>query len=218
MQEEKSASAQMQSPAPEAPAKWFARGCAAGILIMASLNAVSYFLRSSAWNTLIGTRSDPNESIGFPWEMWEGGNSYAGMYVDYPVLGLNALSGLLVGVVVGGLFASQAARLNRMLGREHFAQQRSAEPSDEHRRIQFSLRGLMVATSIIAVASDAGDAVRGSPRNSCLNLCTWTRSVGCPCDVATETPLADACLADHSSNTWTNCSGRWRWREPENRI
>jgi hypothetical protein len=126
--------------------RWFLRGLAVGMLLIASINALSYFFRSARWGTIVGRPAAFQESIGFPFQVWEAGNTYGGMFVDYQVLGLNILVAMLVGTVVGWITARHTASLNRLIEQMQFdATGRESPP------IQFSLRGLMLATLIVAV-------------------------------------------------------------------
>ncbi|MGB7345814.1 MAG: hypothetical protein WBD20_16480 [Pirellulaceae bacterium] len=128
--------------------RWFLRGVAASVVFMAAVNAASYFFRSTKWHSLQGQRSDQDESIGFPWKMWEGGNDYGGLYVDYVSLALNVVVALAIGTVVGVVIASQTRKLNKLFS---FTEFESCE--NQPHRIQFSLIGLMVATGIVAVVA-----------------------------------------------------------------
>ena len=71
----------------DSPKRWFFRGTAVGMLLMASINALSYFFRSADWSSLVGQSKLPQEAVGFPFIVWEAGNSYGGMFADYPNLG-----------------------------------------------------------------------------------------------------------------------------------
>jgi hypothetical protein len=118
------------------------------MLLMASINALSYFFRSSHWGSLVGRPKSFQESIGFPFQVWEAGNTYGGMFVDYPILGLNILVALAVGSIVGWITARNTDFLNRLIGQmQGVATTRKSQP------IQFSLRGLMIATTIAAVVA-----------------------------------------------------------------
>ncbi|WP_146395042.1 hypothetical protein [Planctomycetes bacterium CA13] len=126
--------------------RWFSRGTAVGMLIMAMTNAVSYFFRSSDWSSLIGKPKSTHEAIGFPMIVWEAGNTYGGMFADYPMLGINILVATAIGLIIGLVAAHYRDPLNRMV--EDF----EAEAAGMNQQpIQFSLFGLMVATTIVAV-------------------------------------------------------------------
>jgi len=70
----------------DTPLLWFVRGTALGMLVMGSLNAVSYFFRSSSWGSLVGRPASNQESLGFPLKIWEAGNTYGGWFADYSML------------------------------------------------------------------------------------------------------------------------------------
>jgi hypothetical protein len=128
--------------------RWYLRGTAVGLLLMGSANALSYFFRSSDWGSLVGEKGRLRESVGFPFEVWEAGNTYGGLFADYRMLGWNAVVALLVGSTLGIIAALKRDSFHRML------QNTKLESVGRTRQpIQFSLRGLMVATLVAAVVA-----------------------------------------------------------------
>tara|TARA_R110002073_G_scaffold108132_7_gene242947 strand:+ start:328 stop:1062 length:735 start_codon:yes stop_codon:yes gene_type:complete len=127
--------------------RWFLRGTAVGMLLMAAVNALSYFVRSSDWSSLVGKPQSQNESIGFPLTVWEAGNTYAGLFADYPNMGVNILVAAAVGSLIGMVAARYRDYLNQLVG--DFDEGDSATAPTQP--IQFSLFGLMIATTIAAV-------------------------------------------------------------------
>lgn len=144
-----------------APWLWFLRAASLGVLVMAGLNAVSYFFRSSRWGSLVGRAEMNHESLGFPFVIWEAGNTYGGWYVDYRLLAANAAVALGVGSVFGWFTAMRSEIFNRWV--ESMLSEMSG---DQHRPIQFSLRGLMIATGLVAVVATIARHV--SPRPETL--------------------------------------------------
>ncbi len=136
------------SPFQDSAIRWFVRGLAIGMLIVAAINAISYFLRSSDWGGLVGPPRGYVESLGFPLVIWEGGNTYGGMFVDYANLGWNVMFAVGVGSVIGFFVARRANFLNRLI-----QQLQSASVDRQHQPIQFSLLGMMIATAVIAIAA-----------------------------------------------------------------
>jgi hypothetical protein len=130
----------------DSPSRWFLRGTAGGMLMMAAANAVSYFVRSSDWSGLVSRPKPFKELLGFPFVIWESGNTYDGMFADYPNLGWNILFAAAVGSIVGWWMARRSDSLNEMI--QQFQSQGS---SREQQPIQFSVKGLMVATALIAI-------------------------------------------------------------------
>jgi hypothetical protein len=128
------------------PARWFARGFAVGILIVASLNSVSYFFRSDGGGNLVGTTPRHHEALGFPFELWETGNTYGGLFVDVTGLLLNGVIAIVVGVVCGLLTLRYRAPLDQLI--EDFEQ---VMADQEQRRVQISIRGLLAATGLAAL-------------------------------------------------------------------
>ncbi|EMI19255.1 membrane protein [Rhodopirellula maiorica SM1] len=127
--------------------RWFLRGTAVGMLLMAAVNALSYFVRSSDWSSLVGKPQSQDESIGFPLTIWEAGNTYGGLFADYPNMGVNILVAAALGSLIGMVAARHRDYLNQLVG--DLDEGESATASTQ--RIQFSLFGLMVATTIAAV-------------------------------------------------------------------
>lgn len=131
---------------PTTPAHWFFRGGVVGILFCAALNSLSYFVRSDGWGNLIGTAPDRSESLGFPFQIWEAGNSYGGFYADYAALGLNVLCALVVASACGAVTVANRDLLTRMV---HDFENRL--PPRASARAQFSIRGLLLLSTICAI-------------------------------------------------------------------
>lgn len=135
-------------PYADPPRRWFIRGTAVGMLLMASVNAISYFFRSGDWSSLVGRPQSLDESVGFPFKVWEAGNTYEGMYADYPMMGMNILVAAAVGSILGWLTARKTDFLNGLI-----QDMQEGWTPHRHQSVQFSLRGLMVATLIAAVVA-----------------------------------------------------------------
>lgn len=130
----------------DSPTRWFLRGTAVGMLLMAAVNAISYFFRSADWSSLVGQPRSLQESVGFPFVVWEAGNTYGGMFADYPMMGVNILIAAAVGSIIGSVAARKTKFLNRLI-----QELQQGASSHKHQPIQFSLLGLMIATTIVAV-------------------------------------------------------------------
>lgn len=139
------------------PTRWFVRGFLVGILITASLTAVSYFFRSDGLGNLVGTTPQNREALGFPVELWESGNMYGGYFVDYLALLVDAAFALVAGVACGLVTLRNRIRLTRMV--EEMEQAVARPP---RRSVQFSMRALLLATGLAAVvAAGARYAIAG---------------------------------------------------------
>ena len=145
---------------------WFLRGLGAGILLMAAVNAASYFGRSDGLGDLYGPSHRYAEAIGFPLEMWREGNAYGGYFVSYPALGLNALCALACGSVLGLLAVSRMSQLNTWI-----ADVEQQITHRENRKFQFTLFGLMAGTALTAVAASVARTL--SPRPEALGAIYW---------------------------------------------
>lgn len=133
------------------PRSWFVRGALIGVLISGSLNAASYFFRSERGGNLIGITPKNREALGFPCELWENGNSYGGLFVDVWGLAVNAGFAVLLAVACGMVTVAYRAKLNRLVAELE-------ETVTVHTRdsVQFSMRGLLVATALAALLATAG--------------------------------------------------------------
>ncbi|MCM2371670.1 hypothetical protein [Aporhodopirellula aestuarii] len=131
--------------------RWFMRGLAVGMLFMASLNALSYFVRSEHWGSLVGKIRPHGESIGFPFEIWESGNMYGGMFADYPMIGLNILVAIVVSLPIAILTTIKSDWLNKLMFDSFQSEMSEGADDSESQPIQFSIQSLMIATTVAAV-------------------------------------------------------------------
>ena len=163
---------------------WFGRGFLVGVMVIAAANAISYFVRSDGVSNLIGLTQDQTERIGFPLEVWKKGMSYGRYMVDFPAFFTNALAGVGLGVLLGGLAATKRSSLNRILlhGIENdpafaclldsqginklsAANNSAAEPpASKTGANQFSMGGLLVCTAIVAGVISAAMKIGPDPK------------------------------------------------------
>lgn len=125
---------------------WFINGLAAGLLIVAAVNACSYFVWSGGWKNLVAENMQSHEAIGFPKLVWRAGTSFAGNFVDRSAIWFNFATGILFGSLIGTIAVWQVKWLDRF---EQFLQQREQRTSAG--RLQFSVRGLLVVTTLAAI-------------------------------------------------------------------
>jgi hypothetical protein len=141
------------------PRQWFWRGFLVGVLLIATLNAVSYFVRSEHFGNLLGTTPEHRQALGFPFEIWESGNHYGGFFVDYRMLFLNGTVAAAVGLACGLTVLGFQDPLTRMV--RDLETPREASPGG---RMQISLGGLMLAILAAAIlATIARHAVARRP-------------------------------------------------------
>lgn len=123
--------------------RWFARGAAGGFIFYAALNALSWFFRSTGWSDLCGaTLNEHTEAIGFPFEIWREGTGHQGLVLA--ALGIHLLIGLAVSIVAGFVAVSLSSRIESIMPEE--------PTSKTVFRMTFSVRGLLIVTSLIAIA------------------------------------------------------------------
>jgi hypothetical protein len=137
---------------------WFSRGIGAGILLMAGVNAASYFARSDGWGNLLGNQELVREALGFPLEFWEAGNSYGGFYAAYSALAVNALFALGLGAILGLFAVSRRNQLNAWVA------EIEAQMEQKHsRNLQFTIGGLLMGTAVVAVAASVARTLTPRP-------------------------------------------------------
>ena len=138
--------------------RWFVRGFAAGFILFAALNATSWFFRSSGWSDLCGaTQAAHTEAIGFPLELWREGVGYkGGLMMSVPSLAVNAGVGLLVAVIAGLTAVRMSPQIEAMLPDERTGDSKGF-------RLTFSVRGLLIVTTLIAFAVGLTQALGSSP-------------------------------------------------------
>ena len=134
--------------------RWFVRGAAGGFIFYAALNAVSWFFRSTGWSDLCGaTLNDHTEAIGFPFEIWREGEGHQGLVLA--ALGIHLLIGLAVSIAAGFAAVALSPRIESMLPEE--------QPTSTVFRLTFSVRGLLIVTSLIAIALGLVQSLGSSP-------------------------------------------------------
>lgn len=132
--------------APTSPARWFARAFTVGLLMVGGANAVSYFFRSDGLGNLLGTHPGRHEAIGFPVEIWEQGNAYAGFFVDYGAVLVNFAAAAALGCLLGAI----ALRLTPFFN-DIEARVIAEMEGRERNHFQFSMRGLIGATVVASL-------------------------------------------------------------------
>lgn len=120
------------------------------LLFFAALNAVSYFFRSDGFGDLVGARPQNAEAIGLPKEIWREPPHSRSEHIDGGALLFNIGVWLTVSVP-GGLLVMVAfgVRLTNAIIRLSIRKYRHS--SQQPRRLQFSLRTLMLLTAVVAV-------------------------------------------------------------------
>lgn len=129
------------------PLHWFGRGLASGVILVAAANALSYFVRSQSIADLIGSKQDVQEAMGFPFKIWDEGTVFRNaIYVDYAMVGLNLLVGLVLGTVLGIAAVCLRHRFNGWV-----AEFERKNPNVGRLKVQFSVKSMLLITTIAAV-------------------------------------------------------------------
>ena len=158
---------------------WFGRGFLAGLMVIATGNAVSYFVLSEGVSNLIGMRmSTQQDRVGFPLEVWERGKAYGQYMVNFPNFFINAIMGVGLGVLLGVTAGRYKGWLNRTVEEilnEEFPSADSEAKFDASLSVpdnksldgvagnQFSVWGLMACTAIVALIVALATKVSPSP-------------------------------------------------------
>ena len=138
-------------------AHWFARGLMGGFLLMAAINAMSFFFRSGGFGSLMGYDPLPTEAIGFPMEIWNDSKSYRGFIVDYRAMGINLLFAFVPGILFGAIGVWFRDGFNR-----HIREFEQKEANSKRPSFQFSTQTLMILTTVAALAVAALSSWRES--------------------------------------------------------
>jgi len=147
----------MSSKIGTSPAHWFARGMMGGLLLMAGINAVSYFFRSGGFGSLLGYDPLPTEAIGFPMEIWNESKTYRGFIVDYSAMGKNLLVALVPGIAFGLIGIRCRDKFNQQL-----IEFERLEAQSKQLSLQFSTKTLLIITTVVAIAVAALSSWRES--------------------------------------------------------
>jgi len=129
---------------------WFLSGSLWTVLLFAAINALSYFYRSDFLGDLFGARPGNDEAIGFPFLIWSEAGFSRSALPDSQALVQNVLLGLAVSLPGGllWLFLFNNRLTNsiiRLSIRKHY------EKLSQQIRLQFSLRSLLLLTTVVAV-------------------------------------------------------------------
>ena len=135
----------VEQPQPDSRWRWAFRGMIVGGMLFWAANAASYFLRSTSYSNLHGPVGAHVEAIGFPVEIWRQGETYAGQLIDYRSVGINAAIGMVFSLLVAAVMVRYHRRLQRMI-----ADFEASSADRESRSVQFSIRGLMIGTALVA--------------------------------------------------------------------
>ena len=148
---------------------WFGRGFLVGLMIIGAANAISYFVLSDGFSNLIGKKADEQELIGFPFQVWQRGKTYGTALINFPSFYINGATGVGLGLVIGTLWALLTNKLNQVAENILRVEQTSALPSetksqDDSSGNQFSLGGLMIGTTLVALIVGLATKLQPDPR------------------------------------------------------
>jgi hypothetical protein len=125
----------------------FRLGFTCMLLAWATLNALSYFVRSDGWGNLLGTQPDAAEAIGFPWIIWAEGPGVGSSRIDPVMLAADAALGIIFSILAG-LAAVGCKRI--AVRSSPLPCQPPAVPTSP-RKLQFSLRALLMVAVVEAL-------------------------------------------------------------------
>ena len=128
-------------------AAWLFRGVMLAVLMVGSANALSFFVRSRGWGSLLGSTKPGDEAIGFPLAVWEESSGYGAHPLQVIPFVVDIAAALLLGIAIGLVAIWHKATLNAIMDR--FRRQ----GPKQRVRLQFSLRGLLITTVLAALAA-----------------------------------------------------------------
>ncbi len=156
----------ISSVKPSRKTGWFFNGVLVSVLMMATANGLSYFVRSGSWQPLLDA-SYNSQALGFPLEIWRRGESYAsGALVDQRAMAINAVIAILIGSCIGWWFVSNHRRLDRFM--DFMIERELATKSGM--TWQFSVAGVFAFTALVAVFFAAVRAALGASPNVLLGI------------------------------------------------
>lgn len=133
--------------------RWMIRGIFVGVLLIGSANALSFFFRSRGWGSLLGSREPYDEAIGFPLVVWEEAAGYSTHQLNTNAFAIDIAVGLGLGLLLGCLAVKTRPTLNRIIASMQTLDESSDTENREDAPIQFSLSGLLITTTLAAVAA-----------------------------------------------------------------
>lgn len=117
-------------------------------MIAAAINGLSYFFRSQGIQNLIGASQTQEEAIGIPFEVWRRGQAYGTFIVDFSAFFSNCGLGLVFALAAGIWVATKKKSLNRLTAT---VLRREADSMQAESGFQFSVKSMLVATTLIAL-------------------------------------------------------------------
>ena len=131
---------------------WFLSGVLWTVLFFAALNALSYFYRSDSLGDLFGARPGNDEAIGFPFEIWREAGFSRSDLPDSHAMYQNALVGLAASLPGGllWLFLFNNRKTNSII---RLSIRKHRKKMSQQIRLQFSLRSLLLLTTVVAVVT-----------------------------------------------------------------
>lgn len=141
-------------------------------MMIGAANAISYFVLSDGYSNLIGLEADEQEKIGFPFEVWQRGKTYGTNLINFTAFYKNGAAGAGLGLILGLVallsrnslngIAEKVLRADLALADSIATHEPTSQP--ESSRNQFSLRGLMIGTLVVAVIVGLATRLRPDPR------------------------------------------------------
>lgn len=128
--------------------KWFVNGIVIGVLLVSTLNSLSYFFRSSNWSGLVGQNTQ-DQALGFPMEIWSYGQNYGTALYDQAAMAWNIAAAFGFGLVLGLISIANA----RWLTNFSDAMIEAESKQQAEKSMQFSIRGMFLLTGVSAIVA-----------------------------------------------------------------
>lgn len=115
-------------------------------MLIAAINALSYFFLSHGLTDLVGMKPAVEEAIGFPFAIWEEGHARGAHYIDIWGAGKNVLVGVLLGTFFGLIGILLRHQFNEWVAEFEEQNQQAQSLS-----AQFSIKSAMFCTLVAAL-------------------------------------------------------------------
>jgi len=128
-------------------------------MLVAASNALSYFFRTPGIADLVGSDIHVTEAIGFPFEIWREDMVYHGsLFIDYGMMGLNLVAGILLGSAFGLIALFLKPQFNQWV-----VEFESNNLGQQKKNLQFSVQSLLIMTTLSAMLLAALTNWKGTP-------------------------------------------------------
>lgn len=127
---------------------WLGRGVGVGLVLVAAINAATYFFYSKGLVDLVGHNQRVTESFGWPWIVWKE-NAKGIEITDYQSVLLNFAVAIMIGIAIGVFAILIRRQLNQQV--REFEAAQSKKKNQSGAILQFSMKSLLLITTLTAM-------------------------------------------------------------------